>query len=56
MLLPRLDLPGALAKLKSRGVDYDLRRLPDDGTWQLFFNDPNNARVELDFDRSEQGE
>ena len=35
-------------------VDYDLRRLPDYGTWQLFFYDPNNAKVELDFDAAEQ--
>lgn len=47
------DLPGVVAKLKTRGVDYDLRRLPDYGTWQLFFMDPNGAKVELDFDPSE---
>jgi hypothetical protein len=35
-------------------VPYDLRRLPGDGGWQLFFSDPNGARVELDFDAAEQ--
>ena len=29
--------------------------LPEYGTWQLFFFDPNNARVEIDFDKSETG-
>ncbi len=38
-----------LAKLDARGIQYDCRRLPRDGTWQVFFFDPNGARVELDF-------
>ena len=46
------DLPGYLAKLKARNIPYDLRRLPQGGTgagiWQLFFHDPNGAKVELD--------
>ena len=48
------DLAGMVAKLKARGIEFDLRRLPDYGTWQLFFYDPNDAKVEIDFDRSEQ--
>ncbi len=48
------DLAGAVAKLKERGIEYDLRRLPDYGTWQLFFYDPNDAKIELDFDAAEQ--
>ena len=28
-------------------------QLPGGGVWQLFFHDPNGARVELDFDGSE---
>lgn len=47
------DLPGAVARLQARGLPYDLRRLPGEGDWQLFFHDPNGARVEMDFDRSE---
>lgn len=47
------DLAGAVAKLRARGLPYDLRRLPAYGTWQLFFNDPNGAKVELDFDAAE---
>ncbi|MCB1743889.1 MAG: VOC family protein [Gammaproteobacteria bacterium] len=50
------DLASAVDKLKSRGVEYELRKLPDDGTWQLFFHDPNGAKIELDFDRSESAE
>ena len=48
-------LNAAVDKLKQRGVKFELRRLPHYGTWQLFFFDPNNARVEIDFDKSEQG-
>ncbi len=40
-------------RLKSRGLEYDLRRLDDANVWQLFFFDPNGAKVELDFDLSE---
>ncbi len=47
------DLAGTVAKLKSHGIDYELRKLPKYGTWQLFFIDPNGAKVELDFDPSE---
>ena len=46
-------LAAAVAKLKSRNVPYELRRLPEYGTWQLFFFDPNNAKIEIDFDKSE---
>ena len=47
------DLPGTVAKLKAKGVSYELRRLPEYRTWQLFFHDPNNAKVEIDFDPAE---
>ncbi len=40
-------------RLKSRGLEYDLRRLDDANVWQLFFFDPNGAKVELDFELSE---
>ncbi|MBM3355111.1 MAG: glyoxalase [Betaproteobacteria bacterium] len=46
-------LAAAVAKLKARGVDYELRRLPAYGTWQLFFFDPNGAKVEIDFEAAE---
>lgn len=47
------DLPATVKKLKDRGVGYELRRLPEYGTWQLFFHDPNGAKVEIDFDPAE---
>lgn len=46
-------LAQSVAKLKAKGIDYELRRLPEYGTWQLFFHDPNNAKVEIDFDAKE---
>ena len=47
------DLAASVAKLKSDGIPYELRKLPGYGTWQLFFVDPNGAKVELDFDPAE---
>ena len=46
-------LEPAVARLEAHGVAYELRKLPSYGTWQLFFNDPNGAKVELDFDAAE---
>jgi catechol 2,3-dioxygenase-like lactoylglutathione lyase family enzyme len=46
-------LAAAVAKLKATGVPYELRRLPAYGTWQLFFFDPNGAKIEIDFDAGE---
>ncbi len=46
-------LAGAVAKLKANGIAYELRRLPAYGTWQLFFHDPNGAKIEIDFDPAE---
>lgn len=46
-------LAGAVAKLKKQDIKYELRRLPEYGTWQLFFHDPNDAKVEIDFDKAE---
>jgi catechol 2,3-dioxygenase-like lactoylglutathione lyase family enzyme len=47
-------LAAALGKLKARGLAYELRQLPAYGTWQLFFHDPNGAKVEIDFDPAEK--
>ena len=46
-------LAETVEKLKSRGIAYELRKLPAYGTWQLFFHDPNGAKVEIDFDAAE---
>ena len=54
------DASAYLAKLKARGLEYDLRRLPESGhaagVWQLFFLDPSGARVEIDFAATESVE
>ena len=47
------DLPATARKLKEHGITYELRKLPEYGTWQLFFHDPNGAKVEIDFDPAE---
>jgi len=47
------DLRAVAARLAERNIEYDLRRLPTTGSWQLFCLDPSGARVELDFDASE---
>lgn len=47
------DLAGVVARLKERGLEYDLRRQPSTGAWQLFCIDPSGARVELDFEPGE---
>jgi catechol 2,3-dioxygenase-like lactoylglutathione lyase family enzyme len=43
------DLGATLAALDARGIARDCRRLPGSGVWQVFFHDPNGAKVELDF-------
>lgn len=47
-------LADTLQRLDRMGVHYAHRRQAGAGTWQVFFFDPNGARVELDFDPSEQ--
>ena len=47
------DLVSTVTKLKEKSVAYELRKLPGYGTWQLFFHDPNGAKVEIDFDPAE---
>ena len=49
------NLTATVAALKSRGIEYNLRRQPDSGVWQLFCFDPSGARVELDFAAAETG-
>jgi catechol 2,3-dioxygenase-like lactoylglutathione lyase family enzyme len=55
MAFSATGLLDTLEKLKARDIEYDLRHLPGSGTWQLFFLDPNGAKVELDFEASEAG-
>ncbi|MBL8381512.1 MAG: VOC family protein [Burkholderiales bacterium] len=55
MAFSATDLAGTVRLLRERGIAYDLRRLANsaDGQWQLFFHDPNGAKVEFDFDAAE---
>jgi catechol 2,3-dioxygenase-like lactoylglutathione lyase family enzyme len=47
------DLAATLSLLKARGISHECRRQIGSGVWQVFFHDPNGAKVELDFDPSE---
>jgi catechol 2,3-dioxygenase-like lactoylglutathione lyase family enzyme len=47
------DLRAVKARFDAAKVKYDLRQQTGSGTWQLFCFDPNGAKVELDFDASE---
>jgi catechol 2,3-dioxygenase-like lactoylglutathione lyase family enzyme len=48
------DLRATSARLDAGGIRYELRRQRGSNTWQLFCHDPNGAKVELDFDGSEE--
>ncbi len=49
------DIAATLALLQSRNIPYRLIRAPRPySTWQLFFDDPNGAEVEIDFDPEEE--
>ncbi|MBX9635974.1 VOC family protein [Nitrosomonas sp.] len=47
------NLHAVVNTLKQNGVHYELRRLKGLESWQLFFHDPDGAKVELDFPASE---
>lgn len=53
MAFSAIGLAETAARLTANDVKFDLRKLPGDGTWQLFCHDPDGARVELDFDSAE---
>ena len=42
------------ARFDARGLKYDLRQQKGSGIWQLFTLDPNGAKVELDFEATEE--
>ena len=46
-------LAATLSALKSRGLEHICKRQVGSGVWQVFFHDPNGAKVELDFDPNE---
>ena len=48
------DVNALLQKLKTAGLNYRLTRTPAPwDQWQVFFEDPNGAMVEIDFDGQE---
>lgn len=49
MAFTAIDLEAWKTKLERHGIAYELRRQPGTGVWQMFFFDPNGAKVELDF-------
>ncbi|HYB08187.1 MAG TPA: VOC family protein [Alphaproteobacteria bacterium] len=55
MAFSAAGLQDTIAKLERRKIDYLLRRQAGSRAWQLFFHDPNGAKVELDFAPEEPG-
>ena len=53
MAFSATDLSDTLALLTSRNIEHTCRKQAGSGTWQVFFFDPNGARVELDFNADE---
>lgn len=48
------DIVVTLSLLKQHRTAYRLQRLPRPwSTWQVFFQDPNGAEVEIDFDAAQ---
>ena len=48
------DLGATLAALEARAIAHTCRRQVDSGVWQVFFFDPNGARIEIDFAATER--
>ena len=47
-------LPATLERLTAKEIHYACRQQTGTGLWQVFFFDPNGARVELDFAADER--
>ena len=54
MAFSATGLKATAAKLKELGVEFTLRQQVGTRIWQIFCHDPMGAKVELDFDPSEQ--
>jgi catechol 2,3-dioxygenase-like lactoylglutathione lyase family enzyme len=55
MAFTATGLQDHLARLDGAKMKYIVRRQRGSNTWQIFFDDPNGAKVELDFDPAEPG-
>lgn len=53
MAFTATDLRGTLARLERAGIHATARQQVTTRIWQVFVNDPNGARVELDFSPDE---
>jgi catechol 2,3-dioxygenase-like lactoylglutathione lyase family enzyme len=53
MAFSATGLADTLAMLVTHDIEHTCRRQAGTGLWQVFFFDPNGARVELDFAASE---
>ncbi len=55
MAFSATGLAETVSRLKNKGIQYDLRRVAntENGVWQLFFHDPNGAKIEFDYDAKE---
>jgi catechol 2,3-dioxygenase-like lactoylglutathione lyase family enzyme len=49
MAFSATDLSDTLARLTAHNIEHACRKQVGSGVWQVFFFDPNGARVELDF-------
>ncbi|MBX3641346.1 MAG: VOC family protein [Nitrosomonas sp.] len=49
MAFTATGLQSVIDTLKQQGIPYRLNRMAELGIWQLFCNDPDGAKVEMDF-------
>jgi catechol 2,3-dioxygenase-like lactoylglutathione lyase family enzyme len=49
MAFSATGLAETLAQLTAHNITHTCRKQAGSGVWQVFFHDPNGARVELDF-------
>lgn len=49
MAFTATGLPATIEKLTARSIQYACRQQAGTRLWQVFFFDPNGARIELDF-------
>lgn len=55
MAFSATGLSDTLALLTAHSIEHTCRKQAASGTWQVFFHDPNNVKVELDFPSDEAG-
>ncbi|MFZ5789096.1 MAG: VOC family protein [Pseudomonadota bacterium] len=54
MAFSAVGLAATIQRLEARTIKYIMRQQAGSGVWQVFFHDPNGARIELDFAASEK--